>query len=114
MIVICASISPAALAQNSSLHEGPDQAGPIKEVPAMPTRSTMLTKVRLKFEGHGAVVGLALECWRGNKGPLFEIFRNDETLRFEVTLFVQDVPLELLEYAVPIARERLGDFVPYP
>ncbi len=47
----------------------------------MPTRSTMLTKVRLKFEGHGAVVGLALE---------------------------------LLEYAVPIARERLGDFVPYP
>ncbi|WP_225922989.1 cyclophilin-like fold protein [Pseudomonas farris] len=58
MIVICASISPAAMAQNSSLHEGPDQAGPIKEVPAMPARSTMLTKVRLKFEGHEAVVEL--------------------------------------------------------
>ncbi len=61
-------------------------------------------------EGHD---GLALECWRGNNGLLFEIFRNDETLRFEVTLFVENVPLELLEYAVPIARERLGDFVPY-
>jgi hypothetical protein len=55
-----------------------------------------------------------MECWRGNNGPLFEIFRNDEKLRFEVTLFVQDVPLELLEYAVPIASERLGNFVPYP
>jgi hypothetical protein len=62
-------------------------------------------------EGHD---GLALECWRGDQGAIFEIFRNDETLRFEVTLFVQDVPLELLEYAVPIARETLGDFDPYP
>ena len=60
-------------------------------------------------EGHD---GLALECWRGDRGPVFEIFRNDETLRFEVTLFEQDVPLELLEYAVPIARVRLGDFDP--
>lgn len=61
-------------------------------------------------EGHD---GLAMECWSGNNGPLFEIFRNDETLRFEVTLFAQNVPLELLEYAVPIAREWLGDFVLY-
>ncbi|AZF38008.1 hypothetical protein C4J88_3229 [Pseudomonas sp. R4-39-08] len=55
-----------------------------------------------------------MECWKGDNGPLFEIFRNDETLRFEVTFFVPDVPLELLEYAVPTAREWLGDFVPYP
>lgn len=61
-------------------------------------------------EGHD---GLAMECFRGDSGPLFEIFRNDEMLRFQVTFFVPDVPLELLEYAVPIAREWLGDFVPY-
>lgn len=55
--------------------------------------------------------GLGLECWRGSE-EVFEIFRSDETLRFEVTLFEKDVPLELLEYAVPMARESLGDFVP--
>jgi hypothetical protein len=33
-------------------------------------------------------------------------------MRFEVTLFEQDVPLELLEFAIPIAREQLGDFDP--
>lgn len=60
-------------------------------------------------EGHD---GLALECWRGEKGPVFEIFRNDETLRFEVTLFEQDVPLELLEYAISDVREQLGEFDP--
>ena len=60
-------------------------------------------------EGHD---GLALECWRGSAGQVFEIFRNDESMRFEVTLFEQDVPLELLEFAVPIAREQLGDFDP--
>ncbi|MNJ32887.1 hypothetical protein D3C77_275640 [compost metagenome] len=59
-------------------------------------------------QGHD---GLALECFRGNQ-IIFEIFRNDETLRFEVTLFERDVPLELLEYAVPAARDLLGDFVP--
>uniref|UniRef100_UPI003F58D3A1 hypothetical protein n=1 Tax=Pseudomonas helvetica TaxID=3136738 RepID=UPI003F58D3A1 len=63
------------------------------------------------IQGHD---GLALECWRGNKGVVFEIFRNDETLRYEVTLFEQNVPLELLEYAIPIARARLGDFLPCP
>jgi len=56
--------------------------------------------------------GLGLECLRGDQ-IIFEIFRNDETLRFEVTLFERDVPLELLEYAVPAARELLGDFDPY-
>lgn len=55
--------------------------------------------------------GLGIECWRGND-MVFEIFRNDETLRFEVTLFAQDVPLELLEYAIPTARESLGEFAP--
>lgn len=55
--------------------------------------------------------GLAIECWRGND-MVFEIFRNDETLRFEVTLFEQDVPLELLEYAIPTARESLGELAP--
>ena len=55
--------------------------------------------------------GLGIECWRGND-MVFEIFRNDETLRFEVTLFEQDVPLELLEHAIPTARESLGDFCP--
>ena len=55
--------------------------------------------------------GLALECWRGCD-MVFEIFRNDETLRFEVTLFEQDVPLELLEYAIPTARKSLGEFAP--
>lgn len=43
---------------------------------------------------------------------VFEIFRNDETLRFEVSLFEQDVPLELLEYAIPTARESLGEYAP--
>ncbi len=56
--------------------------------------------------------GLGLECLRGNQ-IIFEIFRNDETLKFEVTLFERDVPLELLEYAVPAARKLLGDFMPY-
>lgn len=56
--------------------------------------------------------GLGLECTRGDQ-IIFEIFRNDETLRFEVTLFERDVPLELLEYAVPVARELLGDFDPF-
>lgn len=55
--------------------------------------------------------GLGLECWRGND-MVFEVFRNDETLRFEVTLFEQDVPLELLEYAIPTARKSLGEFAP--
>lgn len=55
--------------------------------------------------------GLGIECWRGND-MVFEIFRNDKTLRFEVTLFEQDVPLELLEYAIPTARESLGEFAP--
>jgi hypothetical protein len=55
--------------------------------------------------------GLALECWRGDE-TVFEVFRNDQTLRFEVTLYEQNVPLELLEYAIPIARETLGDFIP--
>ncbi|UMZ09481.1 hypothetical protein I9018_18255 [Pseudomonas sp. MPFS] len=59
-------------------------------------------------EGHD---GLGFECWEGDSRVLFEIFRNDETLRYEVTLFEQDIPLELLEYAVPIARQQLGDFV---
>lgn len=58
--------------------------------------------------------GLALECWEGDRRQMFEIFRNDETLRFEVSLFEQSVPLELLEYAVKIARDSLGDFCPYP
>lgn len=56
--------------------------------------------------------GLALECWEGNRGQMFEIFRNDETLRFEVILFEPSVPLELIEYAVQIARDSLGDFCP--
>ncbi len=55
--------------------------------------------------------GLGLECWRGND-MIFEIFRNDETLRFEVSLFEQDVPLELLEFAISTARESLGEFAP--
>ncbi|MNV67586.1 hypothetical protein D3C71_1603920 [compost metagenome] len=57
-ILICASISPATMAQGSLLHEGPDQKGPSKELPIMRNRSTMLTKVRLKFEGHEAVLEL--------------------------------------------------------
>lgn len=60
-------------------------------------------------EGHD---GLGLECSRGDQ-IIFEIFRNDETLKFEVTLFERDVPLELLEYAVLAARNLLGDFMPY-
>lgn len=55
--------------------------------------------------------GLGIECWRGDD-MVFEIFRNDETLRFEVTMFEQDVPLELLEYAISTARESLGEFSP--
>ena len=55
--------------------------------------------------------GLGLECWRGSD-MVFEIFRNDETLRLEVTLFEQDVPLELLEYAIQTARANLGEFSP--
>lgn len=55
--------------------------------------------------------GLGIECWRGND-MVFEIFRNDETLRFEVTSFDQDLPLELLEYAIPTARESLSEFAP--
>ena len=55
--------------------------------------------------------GLAIECWRGNE-LVFDIFRNDHTLRFEVTFFEQNVPLELLEYAIPTARESLGEFAP--
>lgn len=55
--------------------------------------------------------GLGIECWRGND-MVFEIFRNDETLRFEVTLFEQDVPLELLQYAIQTARANLGEFSP--
>jgi len=60
-------------------------------------------------QGHD---GLALECWRGSTGPVFEIFRNAESMRFGVTLFEQDVPLELLEFAVPFARVQLVDFDP--
>lgn len=55
-----------------------------------------------------------LECWKGDRAQVFEIFRSDETLLFEVTLFEQNVPLELLEYAVQIARDSLGGFCPYP
>jgi len=55
--------------------------------------------------------GLAIECWRGND-LIFDIFRNDERLRFEVTLFEQDLPLELFEYVIPTARKSLGEFAP--
>ena len=55
--------------------------------------------------------GLALECWRDNDN-VFEIFRNDATLMLEVTFFEPDVPFDLVEHAVKIARGSLGDFVP--
>lgn len=55
--------------------------------------------------------GLGIECWRGGD-MVFKVFRNDQTLKFEVTLFMQDVPLELLEEIIPTARARLGAFVP--
>lgn len=55
--------------------------------------------------------GLALECWRGDDN-VYEIFRNDASLRLEMTLLEEDVPFALLEYAIAIARESLGDFVP--
>jgi hypothetical protein len=55
--------------------------------------------------------GLALECWRSND-IVFEIFRNDAALKLEVTLFEQDVPFDLVEHAVGIARSALSDFVP--
>lgn len=71
--------------------------------------------VEYKFFTASSIVaghdGLGLECWRGDV-IVFEIFRNDETLRFEVTLFEQDVPLELLEHAISTVRESLGEFVP--
>ena len=54
--------------------------------------------------------GLALECWRSND-IVFEIFRNDAALKLKVTLFEQDVPFELVEHAVGIARDLLGDLV---
>ncbi|NBF04689.1 hypothetical protein GV819_20615 [Pseudomonas sp. Fl5BN2] len=49
------------------------------------------------IKGHD---GLGLECWESDKRMLFEIFRNDETLRYEVTLFEQ----ELLEREGPRRR----------
>jgi len=55
--------------------------------------------------------GLAIECWKGSE-MVFEVFRSDQALKFEVTLFMRDVPLELLEEVIPSARARLGDFVP--
>jgi len=71
--------------------------------------------VKYKFSTASSVTkghdGLGLECWRGDD-MVFEVVRNDETLRFEVTLFEQDVPLEFLSTQSQPARESLGEFVP--
>ncbi|WP_338523603.1 hypothetical protein NUH87_28400 [Pseudomonas batumici] len=70
--------------------------------------------VEYRFEIASSVTprhdGLAIECWKGND-MVFEVFRNDQKLKFEVTLFMQGVPLELLEEIIPSARARLGEFV---
>jgi hypothetical protein len=70
------------------------------------------TEYRFVIASHvaGGRDGLALECWRSND-IVFEIFRNDAALKLEVTLFEQDVPFELVEHAVGITRDLLGDFV---
>jgi hypothetical protein len=56
--------------------------------------------------------GLGIECWRG-EGMVFEIFWSEDALRFEVKVFEEAVPLELLDDATPIARNSLGEFAPY-
>ena len=57
-ILICASMSPAAMEQGSGDHESPEHTAASKKVPFMPDRSTSLTRLKLKFEGYEAVVEL--------------------------------------------------------
>jgi hypothetical protein len=59
--------------------------------------------------------GLGFECYcdvDGNETLVLEVFRNDGKRRFEVSQYVDALPLELYEYVISEARGRLGSFVP--
>ena len=59
--------------------------------------------------------GLGLECYcniDGEEKLVLEIFRSDAKSCFEVSQFVNDLPLELYEFVISTAREKLGNFTP--
>jgi hypothetical protein len=58
--------------------------------------------------------GLGLECYRvcgETKEQVLEVFRCDSQQQYFFTQFVQDLPLELIEYIVGISRKELGAYV---
>lgn len=59
--------------------------------------------------------GLGWECYckaEGQEILVLEVFRNDANKCFEVNQFINDLPLELYEYIVPLAKSKLGSFQP--
>ncbi|BEV07756.1 hypothetical protein [Methylophilus sp. DW102] len=59
--------------------------------------------------------GLGWECYcnvEGEEKLVLEVFRNDAKECFEVSQFVSELPLELYEYVIATAREKLGAFKP--
>lgn len=58
--------------------------------------------------------GLGLECYRScgdTKELVLEVFRNDARQQYLVTQFVQELPLELIEYIAAVSRKELGIYV---
>ncbi|AKR44622.1 hypothetical protein [Methylophilus sp. TWE2] len=59
--------------------------------------------------------GLSWECYcnfEGEEKLVLEVFRNDAKECFEVSPFVSELPLELYEYVIATAREKLGVIKP--
>lgn len=58
--------------------------------------------------------GLGLECYRvsgESKEMVLEVFRSDAEQKYLVSQFVPELPLELFEHVIAIARQELGGFV---
>ena len=59
--------------------------------------------------------GLGFECYckvDGKETLVLEVFRNDGKKRFEVSQYINELPLELYEHVISKARGELGSFVP--
>ena len=73
--------------------------------------------VKYSFQTASDIVrdGLGFECYcevDGKQTLVLEVFRNDGKNSFEVSQYINELPLELYEYVISKARGELGNFVP--
>ena len=50
--------------------------------------------------------GIGIEIWKDNV-LLLDIFRDDTTKKFTISLFVRDLPLELIENSIVYFRKKI-------